>query len=65
MINAREARKQTAKRMQRYIENEINEAIMYGNSTTKVISKIEDLQFLIELGYKVEAISRNYCKISW
>ena len=65
MISAKEAKTKTEKRLQKYIENEINEAIMGGRSTTKIIAKAEDLQFLVKLGYKVETISPSYCKISW
>ena len=65
MMNAQEAKNKTVKRLQKYIDNENNEAIMRGSSTTKVISKIEDLQFLMKLGYKVETISPNFCRISW
>ena len=65
MMNAKEAKQKTVKRLQKYIEYEINEAILRGSSTTKVIAKAADLQFLVELGYKFETISPSYCRISW
>ena len=65
MINAQEARNKTTKRLQNYVEYEINEAIKLGRLTTKVMAKVEELQFLVKLGYKVETISSNFCKISW
>lgn len=65
MMNAQEARDKTIKRLQKYVEYEINEAIRLGRTTTKVISKAEELQFLVKLGYKIETISPSYCRISW
>ena len=65
MMHTREARQKTIKTLQKYVEYEINEAIRLGRTTTKIISKAEELQFLIELGYKVETISPSYCQISW
>ena len=65
MMHAREARQKTIKILQKYVEYEINEAIRLGRTTTKIIAKVADLQFLVELGYKVETISPSYCRISW